>query len=71
MASSHAIIATRDAIVSQLHDAYNDAINGTAIKNGLPRNAPNTYQYIGTAMNRMMKKNIMHHIKNSLRELRN
>ena len=59
IASSHASPVTGDVIISRLHAAYNDASDGFSLKNGLPRGNPNTYKYFGTAMNRMVDKNIV------------
>ena len=57
--SAHAHIDTSATIISRLHDAYNDAIIGFDTTEGIPRGNPNIYKYFGTAMRRMVNKNIV------------
>jgi hypothetical protein len=59
IASSHAPITTGEAIVSRIHAAYEDANEGFSLKKGLPRGNPNIYKYFGTAMNRLVDRNIV------------
>ena len=62
VASSRAPIVTGEEIVSQLHDAYNDTIKGYNIKEGIPRGNPDIYKYLGSAMRRMVDRNIVNSI---------
>ena len=59
VASSHANIESADAIISQLNDINTSIQTGRELEHGLARGNPDIYKYVGTAIGRMLKQNII------------
>jgi len=59
IASSHANIETADSIISQINDINTSIQIGRDIDHGLARGNPDIYKYVGTAITRMLKQNII------------
>ena len=59
IASSHANIESVDAIISDINDIHTRIQDGREIDNGIARGNPDIYKYVGTAITRMLKQNII------------